>query len=100
MGLNVSDNVVRPVLGLTGYLQRAKSGVWDVPMTLLPAVYVEGVTSAGGIAMVLPPQPVDRHSPVALTWLLSVSRRRGDGGSRLAGGGSGKWLVRRAGVGM
>ena len=59
MGLNVSDNVVRPVLGLTGYLQRAKSGVWDVPMTLLPAVYVEGVTSAGGIAMELPPQAVD-----------------------------------------
>ena len=59
MGLNVSDNVVKPVLGLTGYLQRAKSGVWDVPMALLPAVYVEGVTLAGGIATVLPPQPVD-----------------------------------------
>ncbi|TPG36941.1 gamma-glutamyl-gamma-aminobutyrate hydrolase family protein [Mycolicibacterium hodleri] len=48
-----------PVVGLTTYLQQAQTGVWDVRAAFLPAGYVEGVTSAGGIAMLLPPQPVD-----------------------------------------
>jgi putative glutamine amidotransferase len=50
----------RPVVGLTTYLQQAQTGVWDVRASFLPAVYVDGVTSAGGIAMLLPPQPVDQ----------------------------------------
>lgn len=49
----------RPAIGLTTYLQQAQTGVWDVRAAFLPAVYVEGVTAAGGIAMLLPPQPVD-----------------------------------------
>lgn len=49
----------RPVLGLTTYLQQAQTGVWDVQASFLPAIYVEGVTLAGGIATLLPPQPVD-----------------------------------------
>ena len=49
----------RPVIGLSTYRQRAQSGVWDVPASFLPAVYIEGVTRAGGIATLLPPQPVD-----------------------------------------
>lgn len=49
----------RPALGLTTYLQRAQTGVWDVRASFLPAIYIEGVTLAGGIAMLLPPQPVD-----------------------------------------
>jgi putative glutamine amidotransferase len=55
----VVSNASRPVVGLTTYLQPAQTGVWDVRASFLPAVYVEGVTSAGGIAMLLPPQPVD-----------------------------------------
>jgi putative glutamine amidotransferase len=50
---------IRPVLGLTTYLQRAQTGVWDVRASFLPAIYIEGVTLAGGIATLLPPQPVD-----------------------------------------
>ena len=50
---------IRPVLGLTTYLQQAQTGVWDVRASFLPAIYVEGVTLAGGIATLLPPQPVD-----------------------------------------
>jgi putative glutamine amidotransferase len=49
----------RPVVGLTTYLQRAQTGVWDVTASFLPAVYIDGVTRAGGIATLLPPQPVD-----------------------------------------
>jgi len=49
----------RPVIGLTTYLQQAQTGVWDVPASFLQGVYIEGVTRAGGIALLLPPQPVD-----------------------------------------
>jgi putative glutamine amidotransferase len=44
---------------LTTYLEQAKSGVWDVRASFLPSIYFEGVTLAGGIAVLLPPQPVD-----------------------------------------
>ena len=48
-----------PVIGLTTYLNQAQTGVWDVQASFLPAVYFEGVTAAGGVAVLLPPQPVD-----------------------------------------
>jgi putative glutamine amidotransferase len=54
--LNASD---APLIGLTTYLERAQTGVWDVPASFLPRVYFESVTRAGGIAVLLPPQPVD-----------------------------------------
>jgi putative glutamine amidotransferase len=44
---------------LTTYLQQAQTGVWDVRASFLPAIYFEGVGLAGGISMLLPPQPVD-----------------------------------------
>src|SRR5271169_6831992 len=62
-GLSGSDNgrssTVPPVIGLTTYLAQARLGVWDVPASFLPAVYFQGVTAAGGVATLLPPQPVD-----------------------------------------
>ena len=51
--------VSRPLIGLTTYLEQAQTGVWDVPAAFLPKVYFEAVTKAGGIAILLPPQPVD-----------------------------------------
>lgn len=61
--MSVSDTssgaVPRPVIGLTTYLEQSKTGVWDVPASFLPKVYFEAVTAAGGIAVLLPPQPVD-----------------------------------------
>ena len=48
-----------PVIGLTTYLEQAQTGVWDVRASFLPAVYFQGVTAAGGVALLLPPQPVD-----------------------------------------
>jgi putative glutamine amidotransferase len=47
------------VIGLTTYLEQAQTGVWDVRASFLPAVYFQGVTAAGGVATLLPPQPVD-----------------------------------------
>ena len=64
MALSGSD--AAPVIGLTTYRQQARSGVWDVPAAFLPAVYLEGVTRAGGIAALLPPQPVDGANSPAI----------------------------------
>jgi putative glutamine amidotransferase len=50
---------MKPVIGLTSYRQRGQTGVWDTEMAILPAFYLEGVTRAGGIAVILPPQKVD-----------------------------------------
>jgi putative glutamine amidotransferase len=56
---NPNGAPTRPVIGLTTYLQQAQTGVWDVQASFLPAIYIDGVTRAGGIATLLPPQPVD-----------------------------------------
>jgi putative glutamine amidotransferase len=53
----LSDFEIRPVLGLTTYLEQAKTGVWDVRAAFLPEFYFQGVLRAGGIATLLPPQP-------------------------------------------
>ena len=50
---------MKPVIGLTTYKQRAQTGVWDVTAAFLPAVYFEAVQRAGGIPVLLPPQPVN-----------------------------------------
>jgi putative glutamine amidotransferase len=47
-----------PLIGVTTYLERAQTGVWDVPASFLPKAYLDAVTDAGGIAVLLPPQPV------------------------------------------
>ncbi|MGH3966988.1 MAG: gamma-glutamyl-gamma-aminobutyrate hydrolase family protein, partial [Mycobacterium sp.] len=44
---------------MTTYLDQAQTGIWDVRASFLPAAYFEGVTAAGGVAALLPPQPVD-----------------------------------------
>jgi putative glutamine amidotransferase len=54
--LSASDRL--PLIGLTTYLERAKTGVWDVPASFLPKVYFDAVERAGGIAVLLPPQAV------------------------------------------
>lgn len=46
----------RPLIGLTTYRERAKTGVWDTEFALLHNVYVDGVARAGGVPVLLPPQ--------------------------------------------
>lgn len=55
----VSNDYRPAVIGLTTYLEQAQTGVWDVPASFLPKVYLDAVTRVGGIAVLLPPQPVD-----------------------------------------
>jgi putative glutamine amidotransferase len=52
-------SVRAPIIGLTTYLEQSQTGDWDVPASFLPKVYLDAVTLAGGIAVLLPPQPVD-----------------------------------------
>lgn len=60
MALSVSkaNRRVAPLIGLTTYLDQAQTGVWDVSASFLPASYFQGVAMAGGVAVLLPPQPV------------------------------------------
>ncbi len=46
---------VRPIIGLTTYVEQARFGGWDVPAALVPFRYVRAVTRAGGRAVLLPP---------------------------------------------
>lgn len=52
----------RPVIGLTTYLERSQCGVWDTPAAFLPKAYFAAVNAAGGIAVLIPPQPVNSHT--------------------------------------
>jgi putative glutamine amidotransferase len=44
---------------MTTYLDQAQTGIWDVRASFLPAAYFQGISMAGGVAALLPPQPVD-----------------------------------------
>jgi putative glutamine amidotransferase len=46
---------MRPVVGITSYVEQARWGVWDVPAVVLPFRYVERVEAAAATAVVLPP---------------------------------------------
>jgi putative glutamine amidotransferase len=45
---------VRPLIGLTAYRTHAAWGVWHTPAALLPHAYVDHVTAAGGVPVLLP----------------------------------------------
>jgi putative glutamine amidotransferase len=51
---------VRPIIGITTYVEPASWGVWhDVEATLIPHAYVEAVTVAGARPVLLPPDASD-----------------------------------------
>jgi putative glutamine amidotransferase len=58
---------VRPAIGLCTALERARWSVWDSQAFLLDRNYVDAVQSAGGIALMLPPDPEAEADPDA--WL-------------------------------
>jgi gamma-glutamyl-gamma-aminobutyrate hydrolase PuuD len=47
--------VGKPVVGITTYLTRAAWGAWDAEAALVPAAYVQAVTRAGGVPLLVPP---------------------------------------------
>ncbi len=62
---------MRPVIGITTYVEPATWGVWhDLPTALIPHDYVAAVTAAGGRAVLLPPDDVDADVLRVLDGLL------------------------------
>lgn len=49
----------RPLVGITSYLEEASWGVWRQPAAVLPQLYLDAVSRAGGIPVLLPPQTGD-----------------------------------------
>jgi putative glutamine amidotransferase len=47
----------RPVIGICTALERAQWSVWDQQAVMLPRSYVDAVQRAGGLAVMLPPDP-------------------------------------------
>jgi putative glutamine amidotransferase len=46
---------MRPVIGITSYVEQARFGVWDVPSALVPFSYVRAIEQAGGRPLLVPP---------------------------------------------
>jgi putative glutamine amidotransferase len=69
---------VKPVIGMCTALERAQWSVWDAEAVLLPRSYADAVQRAGGLAVLLPPDPSAGEDPAL--WLDLVD------GLLLAGG--------------
>lgn len=46
---------MRPIIGITSYVEPARFTVWDMRVALLPYTYVDQVARAGGQPVILPP---------------------------------------------
>jgi putative glutamine amidotransferase len=53
----------RPIIGIAAALERARWGAWDDDVALLPRSYVDHVQRAGGVAVLLPPDPAADDDP-------------------------------------
>jgi putative glutamine amidotransferase len=59
-----------PIIGLCTAVERARWSVWDAQAVLLPQSYVDAVQRAGGIALLLPPDPTAVADPDRLLDLI------------------------------
>src|SRR3954467_3752529 len=57
----VSDGA--PLIGVCLALERARFGAWEADAVLLPRSYVDAVQAAGGLALMLPPDPLVTGEP-------------------------------------
>ncbi|HET9074073.1 MAG TPA: gamma-glutamyl-gamma-aminobutyrate hydrolase family protein [Solirubrobacteraceae bacterium] len=55
-----------PVIGIPACLERASFGAWEQPTALMPFTYVEAVQRAGGIALIIPPDPALAEDPAPI----------------------------------
>lgn len=56
----------KPRIGLTTYRQRAQSGIWDTEMAFIPSFYLDAVSNAGGLPVLLPPQELSDEEAATL----------------------------------
>jgi putative glutamine amidotransferase len=57
---------MRPAIGICAAVERARWGPWDAEVALMPLTYAAAVQAAGGLALVLPPDPAAVEEPAAL----------------------------------
>lgn len=50
-----------PIIGISTYLEPATCGVWDTRASFLHEAYLQAVLDAGGVPVLLPPQPSERE---------------------------------------
>ena len=60
----------RPVVGICTALDRARWSVWDMDAALVPHNYIQAVQRAGGIALLVPPDPALVEDPDAVLDLV------------------------------
>ena len=60
----------RPVVGICTYLDTVRWGVWEDRAAMVPSGYVGAVQRAGGVAVLLPPDPVALEEPDPVLDLL------------------------------
>ncbi|GAA0954052.1 gamma-glutamyl-gamma-aminobutyrate hydrolase family protein [Nonomuraea longicatena] len=51
-----AESTMRPVIGVSCYVERAQYTVWDLEVALLPRMYVQKIVDAGGQPVLLPPE--------------------------------------------
>jgi putative glutamine amidotransferase len=56
-------NDVRPIIGIPACVEQANFGSWEQPTALMPYTYVESIQRAGGIALLIPPDPALAEDP-------------------------------------
>ena len=57
---------VRPLIGITSYVEQARWGVWDTTAALVPYSYVQQVEAAGGTVVLVPPNATDAPEVLAV----------------------------------
>jgi putative glutamine amidotransferase len=55
--------VARPVIGICTAVERARWSVWDQDAFLLARSYVRAIQAAGGLVLMIPPDPALRDDP-------------------------------------
>jgi putative glutamine amidotransferase len=53
----VSTTRSAPLIGICAAIERARWSVWDLPAALVPMNYIDQVQRAGGVAVLIPPDP-------------------------------------------
>jgi putative glutamine amidotransferase len=57
---------MRPLIGICAAVEQARWASWDLVVTMAPQTYPAAVQAAGGIAAILPPDPVATADPDVL----------------------------------
>ena len=64
--------MTRPIVGICAALERARWSVWDQEAMLLPRNYIDAIQQAGGLALMVPVDPLLSEDPDELLDLIDA----------------------------